>query len=120
MYFIYPETANVRLEDMNSLFGDATTIAATPQTLAEVESIFSGDRGSPVPSLDIRSARGADSAIPGLNINTADVETGKPFSKPEAEGGEGIGGWISNMVRRSGNGGDSSSGKYKRIGQDDA
>lgn len=119
VYFIYPETANVRLEDMNSLFGDATTVAATPQTLAEVESLFSGDRGSPVPSLDIRSGHGADSAIPGLTIDPSDIESGKTLSKADVDGSEGIGGWISNMVRRKGNGGDSSSGKYKRIGQDE-
>lgn len=41
MYFIYPETANVRLEDMNSLFGDATSVMPTPETLAQAESLFS-------------------------------------------------------------------------------
>lgn len=122
VYFIYPETANVRLEDMNSLFGDATSVMPTPQTLAEAESLFSGGRGSPVPSLDIRSGhRAQDDAIPGLNIDPPDLENGKDMSKAETESGEGIGGWISNMVKRTkGNGeGDSSSGKYKRIGQDD-
>jgi hypothetical protein len=120
VYFIYPETANVRLEDMNSLFGDATTVVATPQTLAEAESLFSGHgRGSPVPSLDIRSNRTADQAIPGLNIDPPDLENGGSMSK--AEGSEGIGGWISNMVKRTkGNGeGDSSSAKYKRVDQDE-
>jgi hypothetical protein len=122
VYFIYPETANVRLEDMNSLFGDATSVMPTPQTLAEAESLFSGHgRGSPVPSLDIRSNRTADQAIPGLNIDPPDLENGNSLSKPEGESGEGIGGWISNMVKRTkGNGeGDSSSGKYKRVGQDE-
>lgn len=123
VYFIYPETANVRLEDMNSIFGDATSVMPTPQTLAEAESLFSGDARSPVPSLDIRGSRGAtDSAIPGLNIDPPDVPSidGKA-SKAETEDNEGIGGWISNMVNRSkGNGeGDSNSGKYKRVGQDE-
>lgn len=119
VYFIYPETANVRLEDMNSLFGDATSVMPTPQTLAEAESLFSGGRGSPVPSLDIRRAQ--DDAIPGLNIDPPDLENGKNMSKAETENGEGIGGWISNMVKRNkGNGeGDSSSAKYKRVGQDE-
>jgi hypothetical protein len=122
VYFIYPETANVRLEDMNSLFGDATSVQPTPQTLAEAESLFSGHgRGSPVPSLDIRSNRAADQAIPGLNIDPPDLENGTSFSKAEGESGEGIGGWISNIVKRTkGNGeGDSSSGQYKRVGQDE-
>ncbi|KAJ4369745.1 Ribulose bisphosphate carboxylase large chain [Neocucurbitaria cava] len=121
VYFIYPETANVRLEDMNSLFGDATSVMPTPQTLAEAESLFSGGRGSPVPSLDIRGGRRAqDDAIPGLDIDPPDLENGKDLPKAEAEG-EGIGGWISNMVKRTkGNGeGDSSNGKYKRVGQDE-
>jgi hypothetical protein len=122
VYFIYPETANVRLEDMNSLFGDATSVMPTPQTLAEAESLFSGHgRGSPVPSLDIRSNRAADQAIPGLNIDPPDLEDGRALSKAEGESSEGIGGWISNMVKRTkGNGeGDSSSAKYKRVGQDE-
>jgi hypothetical protein len=124
VYFIYPETANVRLEDMNSIFGDATSVMPTPQTLAEAESLFSGDARSPVPSLDIRGSRGAvDSAIPGLNIDPPDEVPGIDGtpSKAETEQSEGIGGWISNMVNRSkGNGeGDSNSGKYKRVGQDD-
>jgi len=123
VYFIYPETANVRLEDMNSLFGDATSVMPTPRTLAEAESLFSGHgRGSPVPSLDIRSNRAADQAIPGLNIEPPELEDGGRAMSTKGDGeGEGIGGWISNMVKRTkGNGeGDSSSGKYKRVGQDE-
>lgn len=120
VYFIYPETANVRLEDMNSLFGDATTVMPTPQTLAEAESLFSGHgRGSPVPSLDIRSGRASDQAIPGLDIDPPDIESGKTMSKAEGEGGEGIGGWISNMVKRTKGNGEGDSGQYKRVGQDD-
>ncbi|RMZ72842.1 mfs monosaccharide transporter [Pyrenophora seminiperda CCB06] len=124
VYFIYPETANVRLEDMNSLFGDATSVMPTPETLAQAESLFSGEgRGSPVPSLDIRGARRAqDEAIPSLNIDPPDIESGnKDMSKAGTDNGEGIGGWISNMVKRTkSNGeGDSSSGKYKQVGQDE-
>lgn len=107
---------------MNSLFGDATSVMPTPQTLAEAESLFSGGRGSPVPSLDIRTGRRTqDDAIPGLDIEPPDMESGKDLSKAEAEGNEGIGGWISNMVKRTkGNGeGDSSGGRYKRVGQDE-
>ncbi|KAF2274174.1 MFS monosaccharide transporter-like protein [Westerdykella ornata] len=121
VYFVYPETANVRLEDMNSIFGDATSVAPTPQTLAEAESLFSGNR-SPVPSLDIRGGRQpSESAIPGININTPELDGSASLSKAEGEGGEGVGGWISNMVKRNrGNGeGDSSSGRYQRVGQDD-
>ncbi|KAK3216728.1 hypothetical protein GRF29_1g773195 [Pseudopithomyces chartarum] len=121
VWFIYPETANVRLEDMNSIFGDATSVQPTPQTLAEAESLFSGDARSPVPSLDIRRGA-AESAIPGLNIDPPD-NVDSLDSKPAKDGekGEGIGGWISNMVKRTkGNGeGDSSGGQYRRVGQDE-
>ncbi|KAF6219864.1 hypothetical protein HO133_003689 [Letharia lupina] len=124
VYFLYPETANVRLEDMDQLFGDATTAMPTPAQHAEVESLMSGNR-SPVPSLDIR--RGgpgnftADNAIPGLDINppSVPVENGKPRLPPDAPASsEGLGGWISRMVQRTkgeGKGG----GDYGRLGQDD-
>lgn len=108
---------------MNSLFGDATSQMPTPATLAEAESLFSG-HGSPVPSLDIRRGPGIDNAIPGLDINPppVQVEGGKPqFSKDSDNQSEGVGGWISNLVKRSkGNGeGDSQSGSYRRVNQDD-
>lgn len=124
VYFLYPETANVRLEDMDQLFGDATTAMPTPAQHAEVESLMSGNR-SPVPSLDIR--RGgpgnftADNAIPGLDINppSVPVENGKPQLPPDAPvNSEGLGGWISRMVQRTkgeGKGG----GGYGRLGQGD-
>jgi hypothetical protein len=100
---------------MNSLFGDATTQAATPQTLAEAESLFSGSG---------RDGRGrepsgiaAETAIPGLDIEPPDLENGR--SPPKSENGEGVGGWISNMVKRGKGDNDSASGKYKRVGQDE-
>ena len=123
VYFLYPETANVRLEDMDQLFGDATTAMPTPAQHAEVESLMSGAR-SPVPSLDIRRGNGftADNAIPGLDINPPPVENGKPQLPPEAPAKNGgLGGWISRMAQRTrgegkkGRGG----GAYGRLGQDE-
>ena len=127
VYFLYPETANVRLEDMDQLFGDATTAMPTPAQHAEVESLMAR---SPVPSLDIQRRRpgnfSADSAIPGLDIDPPNegMENGKT-KLPEGETetrSEGIGGWISRMVNRSkGNagGGTGESGTYRRLDQDD-
>jgi hypothetical protein len=105
---------------MNSIFGDATSVMPTPQTLAEAESIFSGSGArSPVPSLNIGSSRAADSAIPGLDIEPPEEVPGHDgVPLKEGDQGEGIGGWISNIVKRS-NGGEGESGKYKRVGQDD-
>ncbi|KAK5109222.1 hypothetical protein LTR62_007204 [Meristemomyces frigidus] len=121
VYFIYPETANVRLEDMNSLFGDATTIAPTPETLAEVESLFSGNR-SPVPSFRLgdQGEPLIPDSIDDLEVPDVKIQDGKPILHDEGNG-EGVAGWISNMVKRTkgdeANG--SGSGKYKRVGQDE-
>ncbi|KZF20607.1 MFS monosaccharide transporter [Xylona heveae TC161] len=121
VYFIYPETSGVRLEDMSQLFGDATTAMPTPSTHAERESLVG--MGSPVPSLDIRRAPGVNAAIPGLDINppAVSVENGKPQLPSRDDGrGEGVGGWISKMVKRTkGGNGSSSEGSYRRLGQDE-
>ncbi|KAF2741945.1 hypothetical protein M011DRAFT_522491 [Sporormia fimetaria CBS 119925] len=117
VYFVYPETANVRLEDMNSVFGDGTSVAPTPETLAEAESLFSGNRSPQAGRL------GPESAIPNLDINPPDsVGEDAGSTSKGRDGGEGVGGWISNIVKKTkGNGeGDSSSGRYQRVGQDDA
>ena len=120
MYFLYPETSGVRLEDMNELFGDATSTMPTPATQTERNSLMGGV-GSPVPSLDIRRAQqghpGAD--IPGLDIDPPNI---KSHNDEEGGGsrGEGIGGWISSMVNRGKSsqkkGGD---GQYRRLDQDE-
>jgi hypothetical protein len=115
---------------MNSLFGDATTVAPTPETLAEAESLFSGHARSPVPSLDLRR-QGAgnitsDNAIPGLDIDPPNVrvKNGKPLLSRQSSSTsnrEGLGGWISNMVQRArgASEGDSSSAQYKSVNQDE-
>src|SRR4051812_22679595 len=102
---------------MNSIFGDATSQMPTPATLAEAESLFSG-RGSPIPSLDIRRQQSitADSAIPGLDINPPSPANRPMQARKEPEG---LGGWISNLVRRNKDNGEGDSGRYKRVGQDD-
>lgn len=125
MYFLYPETSGVRLEDMDALFGDATTAMPTPATPAERGSLMGV--GSPVPSLDIRRSQephlGADYAIPGLDIYPpTSSHQDKPIknSDEEAARSEGIGGWISNLVRR---GKDQrraeSQSQYRRLDQGD-
>lgn len=124
VYFVYPETANVRLEDMNALFGDATTAMPTPATQAERGSLMG--IGSPS-SIDIRGGAqqpgmfSADAAIPGLDIDPPDVKFGSD-GKPRGrnDDSEGVGGWIGRMVSRSrqesrGRG----RGQYGRIEQDE-
>lgn len=101
VYFIYPETANVKLEDMNALFGDATSQMPTPTSRAETGSLYGAS--SPVPSINL-GQHGADSAIPGLDIEPphVDIEDGKPvLSRSNSQKGEGVGGWISKLVNRT-------------------
>ncbi|KXL50304.1 hypothetical protein M433DRAFT_432936 [Acidomyces richmondensis BFW] len=120
VWFIYPETANVRLEDMNSIFGDASTVAPTPQTIAEAESLFSGHR-SPE---SFRLGGDQDDAVPDMDLQPPDVEIqdGKPIIKDNEDKGEGVGGWISSLVKRTkgddgANG--SGSGKYRQVRQNE-
>lgn len=118
---------------MNSLFGDATSVMPTPETLAEAESLFSSTR-SPVPSLDIRQQSGltADHAIPGLDIDppaevsSEAIQRGSATARPNIGGrtasggsrGEGVGGWITSMIARS-RGQDENKGDYQSVGQDE-
>ncbi|KAL8991600.1 MAG: hypothetical protein Q9177_000003 [Variospora cf. flavescens] len=123
VYFLYPETANVRLEDMDQLFGDATTAMPTPAQHAEVESLMSAR--SPVPSLDIRRGPGqfsADHAIPGLDINPPAGQDGKVQPVDETPKREGMGGWISRLAnggKKESQGSNGQAGSYRRLGQDD-
>jgi hypothetical protein len=82
--------------------------------------------GSPVPSLDIRRGYGqfgAESAIPGLDIDPPSLSNSGPSKSAQRDlqtGGtrEGIGGWISNMVKRHQRPSVSSSqSQYRRIHQ---
>ncbi|KAI9788890.1 MAG: hypothetical protein M1833_002796 [Piccolia ochrophora] len=124
VYFLYPETSGIRLEDMDELFGDATTAMPTPATQGERGSLMGV--GSPIPSLDIRR-NGPGQAIPGLDIDPphVNVENGKPQYGNDDVGShrEGVGGWISRMVKNSkgdNKGGNGAGGQYRRLdGRDD-
>src|SRR5690606_17877738 len=111
-----PETCGVRLEDMDSLFGDASTTMGTP-SIHGAESSSLMHAGSP-----IGSGRGvrASSAIPGLALDPDADEDGK--SQIQTSGGEdrSVGGWLSRVVSRgrAGSGG-SGQGRYTPLGQND-
>ena len=84
VWFVYPETANVRLEDMNSLFGDANTTAPTPATLAEVESLFSAggtSLRSPVPEFHLADDGDAD-AVPRMDLGPSDAPMARQRQAP--------------------------------------
>lgn len=114
VYFIYPETCGVRLEDMDSLFGDASTVMGTP-------SIHTAETGSLMrPGSPIGSARGIgpSHAIPGLSLDPEADDDNK--SQIQTSGGEdrSIGGWLSRVVGRGrANSSSSGQGRYAPLGQ---
>lgn len=101
---------------MDSIFGDASTVAGTPSIHAETGSLMRG--GSPAGSG--RGGMAASSPIPGLSLEPgADIDDdGK--SQIQTSGGEdrSIGGWLSRVVGR---GRDDSTGsgqgRYAPLGQ---
>ncbi|KAJ5562293.1 hypothetical protein N7461_001054 [Penicillium sp. DV-2018c] len=125
VYFLYPETSGVRLEDMDALFGDASTTMPTPVTQGERGSLMGA--GSPVPSLDLQrqyGQLGAENSIPGLDIDppTSSHEgtstRGRLDSQRDNTRGEGIGSWISSMVSRNRvAGAGTPSSQYRRLEQ---
>ncbi|KAH6606681.1 putative sugar transport protein STP1 [Trichoderma cornu-damae] len=112
VYFVYPETCGVRLEDMDSIFGDAST-AATPSIQAETGSLIHGV--SPIGSgrMPFRST----TPIPGLSLDPPDVSDNKAVAQ---SGGDdrSISGWLSRVVNRGRSGSPSSGqGRYTPLGQ---
>lgn len=109
---------------MDMLFGDSTTVLTTPQTRAETGSLMGAS--SPVPSMDLRGRQmppgvGPANAIPGFDIDPphVSIKDGKPQYSADEENGEGVGGWISRMVKRGkGDNGSVKGGDYRRVGQD--
>ena len=118
VWFIYPETANVRLEDMNSIFGDASTAAPTPAMEAEAESLFSRDsRSNRSPSSSFRLAQN-DEQVPDMDLQPPDVkiQDGKPVLSSDAGSDtEGVGGWISKIAKKAKGEEDGGKGRYGRV-----
>lgn len=97
VYFVYPETKGVQLEDMDAIFGDQTVVA-TPATASQ--SLLHPSRaGSPVPSLDIGRA---DAKRSGL----------------ESDSGRrrGFAGWFTGIFGKSES---EAGGNYRRLDEDD-
>ncbi|KAF9878520.1 hypothetical protein CkaCkLH20_04012 [Colletotrichum karsti] len=115
VYFIYPETCGVRLEEMNSLFGDASTVMGTPSVHA-ADDTGPLMPGSPVGSYRGRPAYTAQSAIPGLDLNPPEIPDGKG---QDGEASSTISGWVSRVVSRTRNQSSSGSGRYHPVNQDD-
>ncbi|EFZ01301.2 General substrate transporter [Metarhizium robertsii ARSEF 23] len=111
VYFVYPETCGVRLEEMDSIFGDASTVMGTPSMHADTESLIRG--GSPGPSRD----------FPGMSLDAAaDIDDDRK-SQIQTNGGEdrSIGGWLSRVVARGRSPSvRSTQGRYAPLGQEES
>jgi len=82
VYFVYPETKGLMLEDMDILFGDQS-VAPTPQLAAIIRS----RGGSPAPTLE-----DFNHSIPSVSMRN-----GKPHLPG---GGTGIVNWITGIFRK--------------------
>ncbi|KAH7224903.1 hypothetical protein BKA60DRAFT_450392, partial [Fusarium oxysporum] len=115
VYFIYPETCGVRLEDMDSLFGDASTVAGTP-SLHGTETGSLMRAGSPVGSS--RGLIGPSSAIPGLSLDPPAIDDDSKSQMQTGGDERSIGGWLSRVVgRKRSDSGSSAQGRYAPLGQ---
>lgn len=118
VYFIYPETCGVRLEDMDSIFGDASTAVGTPSVHAETGSLIRG--GSPIGSG--RHLTGPSSGIPGLSLEPGAEVDDDNKSQIQTTGGDdgSVGGWLSRVVGRGrADSSGSGQGRYAPLGQQD-
>lgn len=127
MYFVYPETRGVRLEDMDAIFGEDSKAFGTPTMRGEIGSLIG--RSSPEPSMDYRrgifeqSGTGAtpSNAVPDLDIDPppVSIRNGRPQYTEGHKNGERAGGWISRIWSRNrGNDGSGQSGKYRPLEQE--
>ncbi|KAK7948274.1 uncharacterized protein PG986_009160 [Apiospora aurea] len=91
VYFIYPETCGVRLEEMGSLFGDNTTAMASPSVRSESGSIYRVSIDPPV-------------------LNVID---GKPHLRSESGSRGRVGEWLGRMVGRDRGGSGSPAGRAR-------
>ena len=125
VYFLYPETCGVRLEDMDSIFGDASTTVTNPSVRAEETGSLMRP-SSPVGSFDYRGR--ALTNIAGVDFDATDGPGGTgevdkyDDQKGVVESGtpRGVGHWIAQVVgrERAGSSG-SSRARYTPLGQRD-
>jgi len=103
VYFCYPETKGVMLEDMDSVFGDqtvaATPIPATPNTARDT--LLNPER--------------SDSPVPHLDINPPGVSRGKSQSPPPHRNG-GVSGLFKGFFKGKS---EEEGGNYRRLDDGD-
>ncbi|KAM7200976.1 Sugar transporter domain containing protein [Rhypophila sp. PSN 637] len=121
VYYAYPETSGVRLEDMDALFGDSTAALGTPAV--GTPWLRAQRDGSPVPDLESRNSHpgfGTSAALPGLPIDPPDHIVDRKKAGFAGSRSGGIGGWFSRIIGRGGRSGEGSNdrqGQYAPLGQ---
>jgi len=106
---------------MDSLFGDASTAAGTPQMRAETGSLRGG---SPAPSDPLRG-RQIDNNIPPLDIGSVEppyvpIVDGKPQYRSQSRGGSRarVGEWLNRVTGPRGTSGSPAArGRYRSVDQ---
>ncbi|KAK8077474.1 hypothetical protein PG996_003644 [Apiospora saccharicola] len=111
VYFIYPETCGVRLEEMGSLFGDNTTAMASPSVRSETGSIYRVSS----PDGSFRGRPGPTDDIPPMSIDppVLNVIDGKPHLRSESGSRGRVGEWLGRMVGRDRGGSSSPAGRAR-------
>ena len=125
MYFIYPETCGVRLEDMNRLFNDAgPSEMPTPQTTrGETGSLIRN--GSPVSSMDLRRGspalyvQGDNDSNLDIDPPHVDIRNGRPRYSKKSSGdtAPSIMSRMTGMLRGDRSASGSRDGRYRPVGQ---
>ncbi|KAK7980644.1 hypothetical protein PG989_013101 [Apiospora arundinis] len=111
VYFIYPETCGVRLEEMGSLFGDNTTAMASPSVRSETGSIYRVSS----PDGSFRGRPGPTDDIPPMSIDppVLNVIDGKPHLRSESGSRGRVGEWLGRIVGRDRGGSSSPAGRAR-------
>ncbi len=130
VYFVYPETRGVRLEDMNRLFNDTPSNMPTPASGAdETNSLIRS--GSPIPSMDLRGGASPSSANragtqdnSNLDVDPPNVHirNGVPRYSRRHPPSDNADGFFARMVAWTKGGNDVSTsrdGRYKSVDQQD-
>lgn len=93
MYFLYPETRGVRLEDMGALFGDTTHPHGTP---------VASSSATDTPALRAESDALLRPASPATPLDGPAGGIGRMARTSGSEEGPASGGWFSGIVGRKG------------------
>ncbi|KAL1885999.1 Ribulose bisphosphate carboxylase large chain, partial [Ceratocystis pirilliformis] len=127
VYFLYPETCGVRLEDMDRLFGDASTAIGTPSMHPnETASLIPGSSSGASPRARPGQFTAENFAVPGFSLDPPDHLSGgaavaaatsarKNGSNAAVDGARG---WLSRVTGIGGQSRDSDA-EYAPINQSD-